>query len=164
MIITPHLLVGAAIGAKVKNFGWIIVLALLSHFVLDKIPHWDYGKKIEELPRDHEFGRIVFRFMVKTCIDGLVGLIILFFVLLQKNMIRVEYLTPILVGIIVSLLPDFILAASKLLIYKSKLAKTYIEFHRKFFHSPIHIFKPTLLGLGTELLIGIIAILVLLIT
>lgn len=164
MIITPHLLVGAALGAKIKNIGWLIVLVLFSHLVLDKIPHWDYGERIEKLPRDNKFKRAVFRLFLKMIIDGIIGLIIVIFVLCIKNMIKIEYLIPILIGITVSLLPDVVLGTVKLLSHKLSLAKKYLDAHEKFFHSPIHIFKPTLLGVGTEILISIVAILVLLIT
>jgi hypothetical protein len=38
---TPHVIVGAAIATKVGNPALAIPLALASHFVLDKIPHWN---------------------------------------------------------------------------------------------------------------------------
>lgn len=41
MTATGHAIVGAAIAAKISN-PWIgIPLAIVSHFVCDKIPHWD---------------------------------------------------------------------------------------------------------------------------
>jgi len=36
-------MVGAAIGASTDNLGYIIILAILSHFILDIIPHYDWG-------------------------------------------------------------------------------------------------------------------------
>lgn len=41
MLETPHVVVGAAIAAKVGNPALAIPLALASHFVLDKVPHWN---------------------------------------------------------------------------------------------------------------------------
>ena len=41
MLETPHVLVGAAIAAKVTNPALAIPFALGSHFLLDKIPHWN---------------------------------------------------------------------------------------------------------------------------
>ena len=43
MLLTPHALVGGAIGASTDNLLYIIVLAILSHFVLDAVPHFDWG-------------------------------------------------------------------------------------------------------------------------
>jgi hypothetical protein len=41
MLETPHVIVGAAIATKVLNPALAIPLALGSHFLLDKIPHWN---------------------------------------------------------------------------------------------------------------------------
>lgn len=38
---TPHVAVGAAIASKIPNPLISVPLALASHFVLDKIPHWN---------------------------------------------------------------------------------------------------------------------------
>lgn len=43
MLLTPHALVGGAIGASSDNMVYIIILAFLSHFVLDALPHTDWG-------------------------------------------------------------------------------------------------------------------------
>lgn len=41
MLETPHVAVGAAIAAKVANPYAAVILSFASHFVLDKIPHWN---------------------------------------------------------------------------------------------------------------------------
>lgn len=41
MLETPHVAVGAAIATKIGNPALALPLALASHFVLDKIPHWN---------------------------------------------------------------------------------------------------------------------------
>ncbi|EKD55958.1 MAG: hypothetical protein ACD_58C00327G0002 [uncultured bacterium] len=43
MLLTPHVLVGASIGALTDNLALIILLAFVSHFVLDMLPHADWG-------------------------------------------------------------------------------------------------------------------------
>ena len=49
MILLVHLLFGAAIGAAVKNIPLAIILAFLSHYLLDSIPHVDgYPVKITQ--------------------------------------------------------------------------------------------------------------------
>lgn len=42
MILLPHLLLGALIGQKVLNPYLAIILALLSHYFLDLLPHIEY--------------------------------------------------------------------------------------------------------------------------
>ena len=41
MLETPHVVVGAAIGVSITNPILAIPLALASHIVLDRIPHWN---------------------------------------------------------------------------------------------------------------------------
>lgn len=43
MLLTPHTLVGAAIGASTNNLVSVIILAFLSHFILDALPHTDWA-------------------------------------------------------------------------------------------------------------------------
>jgi hypothetical protein len=43
MMATAHTLVAGAIAAKVGNPALVLPLALASHFLLDSIPHWDFG-------------------------------------------------------------------------------------------------------------------------
>jgi hypothetical protein len=40
MLLTPHAMVGAAIGVRLKHPLKVIPVAILSHFVLDTVPHW----------------------------------------------------------------------------------------------------------------------------
>lgn len=42
MVLTPHLLVGAAIASKVESAPLAIFISFLSHFFLDVLPHKDY--------------------------------------------------------------------------------------------------------------------------
>ncbi len=41
MTATAHALVGAAIAAKIQNPALALPIAFVSHFVFDKLPHWD---------------------------------------------------------------------------------------------------------------------------
>jgi len=43
MILLVHLLFGAAIGASIKNIILAIILAFLSHYFLDLLPHAEYS-------------------------------------------------------------------------------------------------------------------------
>lgn len=43
MLITPHAITGAVIGAEISNPYLVVLLALASHFVLDMLPHYDIG-------------------------------------------------------------------------------------------------------------------------
>jgi len=43
MLLGPHILVGAAVAASTSNPILGLVFAFLSHFILDRIPHWEYS-------------------------------------------------------------------------------------------------------------------------
>ena len=45
MILTPHLLTGAAIASGISNPILGLSLAFLSHYFLDMLPHWEYSIK-----------------------------------------------------------------------------------------------------------------------
>ena len=53
MIITPHMLVGAAIGAHCDNIWAAFCFGLISHYLLDALPHWDYLKRVKISNPDH---------------------------------------------------------------------------------------------------------------
>ena len=158
MIIIPHILVGAAIGAKIKHIGWIIVLALLSHTILDKIPHYDYGYGEIKRFQAHKSYKILFIHFLKLTIDGLIGLLIISSIIWYKNIIKLEYLLPISIGILAAILPDIFLGSCVLL---KKDSRKSMVFYRNIMHHPKKRRKPTLFRIGTEILVSIIAILIL---
>lgn len=43
MLLAPHILVGAAVAASTQNPLLGLLFAFLSHFILDRIPHWEYS-------------------------------------------------------------------------------------------------------------------------
>ena len=47
MLETPHIVVGAAIAAKIPNPYIALPLAFASHFILEKVPHWNPHLKTE---------------------------------------------------------------------------------------------------------------------
>lgn len=151
MIFTPHIIVGAVIGSKIQNIGLIVFLGLLSHFILDKVPHWDYSVSVYiKSFRQIKSLKSLIPLASKISIDGIVGLLIVFFVL--------GYSPFILLGIFISILPDFVLG-SILFFGHNKFSKKISDFHEKFLH-----FKHkseneiTFLGLATEILTIIIAV------
>ena len=43
MLITPHVAIGCAIGAKIDNHYLVALLSFASHYLLDMLPHYDSG-------------------------------------------------------------------------------------------------------------------------
>jgi len=56
MLLTPHILVGALIGFKIQNPWLVFILAIISHFALDAIPHREYDiKALKKKKIDKQF-------------------------------------------------------------------------------------------------------------
>lgn len=158
MILLPHIILGAVIGAKIQNLGFIIILGFLSHFIIDKIPHWDYSiKGIKDFRETRNFKKLVIT-LIKIGIDGLIGLLIVFLTLWQKNMFDISYLPFILLGIFVSILPDLVGILSEI------ISNSFLDIFSKF-HDLAH-FKTkkegelTFLGISTQIAMVIFALVV----
>jgi hypothetical protein len=65
MLVTNHVLAGAAIGALTRRPGIALALGVASHLAMDVVPHW--GLPADHPQREHRFLEIARR-------DGLAGL------------------------------------------------------------------------------------------
>lgn len=81
MTSTAHALVGAAIAAHFRTPEAALPLALTSHFVLDSIPHWDFGTDWRSRPKhatglyaiaETLFGITLAFFLFRTYADPLI--------------------------------------------------------------------------------------------
>jgi len=94
MILTTHILSGAALGASVKNPYAVAGLAIILHFLLDTLPHGDYLNKKSRL---REFW--------KVAVDLAIGFsLVAAAVLIREGIFN--NIQNILVGIFFSLFPD----------------------------------------------------------
>lgn len=160
MIYAPHIVIGAAIGAKTHNLGLIIILGILSHIILDKLPHWGYivGPYIKRF-RETKSLKSILPLIVNAIIDCLVGLLIVLVVIYQKNLLHYNELKFIILGIIFSFLPDAVLAIVYLFGSPS-FFKKYYNFNRKYLHVATNEEKEgeiTFLGLFTQIIVVILA-------
>jgi len=94
MILIPHMLVGAAIGAQTSNVWVAFSLGLISHYLMDVFPHWEYLTEVNAFNSDH---------VKKILLDFVIG-IILVLVLVWFN----PNIMIILIAVIGSILPDFL--------------------------------------------------------
>lgn len=127
MILLPHIIIGATIGAKTQNLGLIIILGLLSHLILDRIPHWDYSiKDIKNFRETKNFKKLIIN-LIEIAIDGSIGLLIVFLVLWQKNLLDFNFLPFIFFGIFVSVLPDILGILSEII--DNNFLNAFTKFH-----------------------------------
>jgi len=139
MVITPHMLVGAAIGAQASNFWSVFLLGTVSHYLLDALPHWDYLYKVKINNPNH---------IMKIGLDFILGSVLIL-ILSWSSPVKIL----ILIGAIAALLPDI----AEVLYSNFKLAclKWSSEFHRKIHNSKRISFWP---GLLLMLLVSLTAV------
>ncbi len=121
MIITPHMLVGTAIGIHSNNIGMAFLFGLISHYLIDLLPHWEYLDEIKINRRKD---------LIKILLDFILGLLVVLFLIWNQpeKMIIVGF------AIFGSLLPDFLIFGYKT--FGTKVLKIHYNFHYK-----IHYFK-----------------------
>jgi hypothetical protein len=117
MIFTPHLIVGTAIGARIRKPGLILILGILSHILMDLIPHWEYTTTIPRM-----------------IIDFATGFIILFFILYKRKLFKLNDLIYIALGIFAALIPDILLGVAQI-IKTGGFATLYLYVQQNFIHS-----------------------------
>lgn len=55
MLLTPHAIVGAAIGSQLDRAWMVAPIAIGSHFILDAVPHWEKSVEVEDLNKKDIF-------------------------------------------------------------------------------------------------------------
>ena len=160
MIFTPHVIIGAVIGAKTHNLGLIIILGIFSHAILDHLPHWDYTNNgIRNFYETKDF-KALFIDLFRIALDGLLALVIILVIIFKNGLFDSDYIIFIILGIFFSILPDILLFTA--VIFRGKFGQHLIDFHQKFLHTKKEKEgKITFLNISTEILVIIISIIIL---
>jgi hypothetical protein len=123
MILLVHLLFGAAVGSTIKNVPLAIILAFLSHYLLDFIPHADYPLENTENKR----WITLLPNILKIALDFCLGILLI--LIFSKNQ-------PIIyICAFFAILPDGLTVLNDLTPNKA------LEFHRKLHIEKIHFLK-----------------------
>ena len=127
MLTTPHVLVALVIISRLPNFAGLI-LALLSHFVLDFfIPHWN-PHLYTEMSKNKKVSPNSIAIIL---VDGLIAVAFTLYFMMQKlpffNQAFVVGLAAFL-----AVLPDFIEIPYYFLNYKAGWMVKYIEFEHQY--------------------------------
>lgn len=151
MTIATHSITGAVIASSLSfNPPLALIMAFLSHFVLDSLPHWDYS--LESLDKDEKgylsfyfdvrFIRDLIRMFVDFCLGFLMVYLFIFFT-------KPELVWLIILGAILGALPDFLLFIYSQ--YKNYFLKVIIDFH-KIVHTK-KIISSSILGIVSQLVL-----------
>ncbi|MFH1990764.1 MAG: hypothetical protein ABIJ19_02835 [Patescibacteria group bacterium] len=136
MILTSHIIISGILASKTQNYFLAAAIGLISHYVLDAIPHWDYlSDKFEtQTKTDKNFvkRKTFWREIIKISIDGLAGFgLLALFVFFDKD----ANIAPLVIGAFFGILPDALQFLSWLTNWK--FIKWNVIFH-KFAHHLIH--------------------------
>lgn len=125
MLETPHVAVGAAIASKIINPVLSIPLAFASHFILEKVPHWN-----PHLNQETEtFGRPTKQSTVIVIIDVVLSLAIGGFVA-YRALPNITHAVVVLVACLVSVLPDVVEGPHFFFGFRNKLLTKWIDFQK----------------------------------
>ena len=124
MFFIIHALLGSLIAERFSSVLLIIALSLISHFLLDMLPHWDghYNKKLFRITDKVIFRKSTAVLQLTDLFLTLILIIILYFEFDSKLMI---------LGALVSILPDLAKAGYFTKLRKRKAYIAYLKFHSK---------------------------------
>lgn len=125
MLESPHAAVGAAIATKIPNPVISIPLVLASHFLLDRVPHWNPHSYTET----QKYGKITKRTKLFSLGDVAVALAIGFW-FANRVLPNWQHALVILGVTFFSVLPDVAKAPYFLLGKRKGLLKRYVDFER----------------------------------
>jgi hypothetical protein len=125
MLETPHVIVGAAIATKLGNPLLAFPLAFMSHFVLEKVPHWNPHLNTET----KKYGHPTKQTTIIVTIDAVLALATGTY-LASRALPDVGFALTILFSCLFSILPDLIEAPYFFLNMRSKAIKNWIKFQK----------------------------------
>lgn len=125
MLETPHVIVGAVIAIKVVNPALSLPLAFASHFILERVPHWNPHLNTEK----NKLGKITKRSIQIVILDSSLALLGGFY-LASRMLPDVNKFTIVLLACFLSSLPDLVEAPYFFLNIKSRWINKWIALQK----------------------------------
>jgi hypothetical protein len=122
---TPHVIVGAAIAIKIGNPALSLPLAFASHFILERVPHWNPHLGSEK----KNFGKVSKKTTIFVTLDSLSALLIGTFIA-SRALPDTKRAFIVLLACLLSILPDLIEAPYFFLNLKGKLIERWISIQK----------------------------------
>ena len=125
MLETPHVAVGAAIAAKIPNPYIAIPLALVSHLIMDQVPHWNPHSYTEIKTKGQISNNTKYLAIVDVAISLGLG-----FYIASRFLPDYKHAVVILAASFAAVLPDVIKSPYFLLGKRTGLVKKWVDFER----------------------------------
>lgn len=136
MLIASHMLVAGYIGERIGNPILAFLVGIIIHFLLDSIPHYDTTDDGKFTPRQ----------IALLVVDGVIGLVIVYYILLGNN-----FNTSYISGAIGGLAPDIFDNSP---FWKKAFRKTTFGKKLHMLHESVHGEQPSLFfGITIQILI-----------
>lgn len=148
MLETPHVIVGAAIAAKIPNPYIAIPAAFLSHFVLERVPHWNPHLNTEL----KKYGKITNKSLKVIIVDSFLALGIGSFIAYQALPDTAHALT-ILASCFAATLPDTLEIPYFFFKNKNNFFRNWIKFQKT-----LQVDTSPLPGLSTQFVTSLAAL------
>lgn len=107
MILASHIIISGLLASKTQNYFLAALIGLISHYILDAIPHWDYLSEEFKLKANGNPGFIkskkFWQEIIKVVADIVIGLLLLFIFLKPSSLINI---IPAVIGLFFGVLPD----------------------------------------------------------
>lgn len=124
MLETPHAIIGASLATKIPNPLISLPLALGSHFVLDKIPHWNPHLNTET----KRYGKVTRKTTAIVALDISFAFVSILFIASRAT--SEHQFVIIILGAFLGILPDLVEGPYFFLNWKSKLVERWIRFQK----------------------------------
>jgi len=118
MLGSTHFITGSAIGKLSGNPILTAIFAFIAHFLMDLIPHWDYG---------YHFRKTFLSFLI-AALEPFIGISIIVWIIINRDFDR-AMIFNIFIGGFFCLLPDALSVFIKL--FKIKPLRLFLIFHNK---------------------------------
>ncbi len=148
MLETPHAIIGASLATKIPNPLISLPLALGSHFVLDKIPHWNPHLNTET----KRYGKVTKKTTAIVALDISFAFVSSLFIASRATSER--QFVIIMLGAFLGILPDLVEGPYFFLNWKSKLVERWIRFQKS-----IQVDTSLIPGLLTQLVTIVVSLL-----
>lgn len=125
MLETPHVIVGAAIATKVVNPALALPLAFASHFVLEKVPHWNPHLNTEKKKYGHITKQSTLIIIADTTLALISG-----FTIASISLPDTSRFVVILAACFLSALPDIMEGPYFFLHIKSEFLTKWVAFQK----------------------------------
>jgi len=146
---TPHVLVGAAIATKVGSPWLSLPLSFASHFILEKVPHWNPHLNTEK----KKFGKVTPESFKVVLADSTLALVSGSYIAFQQ-LPDTTSVVIVLAACFLSVLPDLIEAPYFFLnINHNKYIHAWIKFQKS-----LQVDTGIFWGLATQLVVSIAAL------